>query len=111
MHEHIDLHGRYYFGLTEAVQRGEIRALRDPRDAIQDLYLPPGQYENTRFSFHCYSAPISVKGALLGCAHQWTRLRKGTVLQRSGPGRVFKGLGVAKRYCKTHWFCNTIMQC
>ena len=23
MHEHIDLHGRYYLGLTEAVQRGE----------------------------------------------------------------------------------------
>ena len=35
----------------------KIRALRDPRDAIQDLYLPPGQYENTRFSFHCYSDP------------------------------------------------------
>ena len=38
-------------------------------------------------------------------------LHKRTILQRSGPGRVFKGLGVAKRYCKTHWFCNTIMQC
>ena len=27
-------------------------------------------------------------------------LRKGTVLQPSGPRRVFKGLGVAKRYCR-----------
>ena len=26
VHEHINLHGRYYFGLTEAVQRGEPRA-------------------------------------------------------------------------------------
>ncbi len=37
VHEHINLHGRYYFGLPEAVQRGELRALRDPRDAIQEL--------------------------------------------------------------------------
>ena len=28
-----------------------------------------------------------------------TGLHKGAVLQQSGPGRVFKGLGVAKRYC------------
>ena len=31
------LHGRYYFGLTEALQRGELRALRDPRNAMQEL--------------------------------------------------------------------------
>ena len=37
VHEHINLPGHYYFGLTEAVQRGEPRALRDPRDAIQKL--------------------------------------------------------------------------
>ena len=37
VHEHINLHGRYYCGLTEAVQRGELRALRDPRDTIQEL--------------------------------------------------------------------------
>ena len=37
VHEHINLHGRYYFGVTEAVQRGELRFLRDPRDAIQEL--------------------------------------------------------------------------
>ena len=37
VHEHINLRGKYYFGLTEAVQRGEPRALRDPRDAIQKL--------------------------------------------------------------------------
>ena len=24
VHEHINLHGRYYFGVTEAVQRGEL---------------------------------------------------------------------------------------
>ena len=28
-----------------------------------------------------------------------TRLHKRAVLQRSGPGRFFKGLGVAKKYC------------
>ena len=38
-------------------------------------------------------------------------LHKGTVLQRSGPGRVFKGLGVAKRYCKTNVISDTFMQC
>ena len=37
VHEHINLHGCYYFGLTNAVQRGEPRVLRDPRDAIQEL--------------------------------------------------------------------------
>ena len=37
VHEHINLHGRYYFGLAEALQRGELRALRDPRNAMQEL--------------------------------------------------------------------------
>jgi TnpA family transposase len=37
VHEHINLHGRYYCGLTEALQRGELRALRDPRNAMQEL--------------------------------------------------------------------------
>ena len=37
LHEHINLHGRYYCGLTEALQRGELRALRDPRNAMQEL--------------------------------------------------------------------------
>ena len=37
VHEHINLHGRYHFGLTEALQRGELRALRDPRNAMQEL--------------------------------------------------------------------------
>ena len=31
------VHEHYYFGLTEAVQRGEPRALRDPRNGIQEL--------------------------------------------------------------------------
>ena len=51
------------------------------------------------------------KGGTAGMESTTERLHKGTVLQRSGPGRVFKGLGVAKRYCKTHWFCNTVSQC
>jgi TnpA family transposase len=34
---HINLLGRYYFGLPEAVQRGEPRPLRDPRDPSQEL--------------------------------------------------------------------------
>ena len=37
LREHINLHGRYYFGLAEAMQRGEIRALTNPRDAMQEL--------------------------------------------------------------------------
>ena len=37
LHKHINLPGHYYFGLTEALQRGELRSLRDPRDAIQKL--------------------------------------------------------------------------
>ena len=37
VHEHINLHGRYYFGLTEALQRGELRALRDSQNAMQEL--------------------------------------------------------------------------
>jgi TnpA family transposase len=36
-HDHLNLHGRYYFGLPEAVLRGELRPLRDPRDGIQEL--------------------------------------------------------------------------
>ena len=39
------------------------------------------------------------------------KLHKRTVLQRSGAGPVFKGLGVAKRYCKTNVISNTFMQC
>ena len=31
-HEHINLHGRYHFGLPEEVQRGELRKLRDPNE-------------------------------------------------------------------------------
>ena len=37
VHEHINLPGHYYFGLAEALQRGEPRDLRNPRDAIQEL--------------------------------------------------------------------------
>ena len=32
MREYITLNGRYYFARPKAVQRGEIRALRNPRD-------------------------------------------------------------------------------
>ena len=34
-----------------------------------------------------------------------------TVLQRSGAGRVFKSLGVAKRYCRINVISDTFMQC
>ena len=37
-------------------------------------------------------------------------LRKGAILQLSGPGRVFKGLGLAKRYCSTNSIGNTFTQ-
>ena len=38
-------------------------------------------------------------------------LHKRTVLQRSGAGRIFKGLGVAKRYCRINVISDTFMQC
>ena len=38
-------------------------------------------------------------------------LRKGTVLQRPSPGRVGKGLGVAKRYCRIKVIGDTFLQC
>ena len=41
--------------------------------------------------------------------HQWTGLRKGTALQRLDPGRVDKGLGVAKRYCRIKVIGNTFI--
>ena len=38
--EHITLNRRYYFGRAKAVQRGEIRALRDPRDEFRISTCP-----------------------------------------------------------------------
>ena len=38
------------------------------------------------------------------------RVRKGAVLQRSKPGWAFKGLGVAKRYCRRNSIGDTFMQ-
>ena len=37
VHGHINLHGRYHFGLPEEVQRGELRPLRDPAEALDEL--------------------------------------------------------------------------
>ena len=37
-------------------------------------------------------------------------VHKGTVLQRPDPGRIFKGLGVAKRYCRRKVIGNTVLQ-
>ena len=39
-----------------------------------------------------------------------TALHKGAVLQLSGPGRAFKGLGVAKRYCRMDSIGDTLTQ-
>ena len=38
-------------------------------------------------------------------------LHKGTVLQHLVPGRVFKGSGVVKRYCKRDSISNSFVQC
>ena len=38
-------------------------------------------------------------------------LRKGAILQLPGSGRTFKGLEIAKQYCRTNLFCNIFMQC
>ena len=37
-------------------------------------------------------------------------LRKGAVLQHPGHGRAFKGLGVAKRYCRRDSICDTFVK-
>jgi TnpA family transposase len=37
MFEHINLLGRYAFSVPDAVQRGELRPLRNPTDALDDL--------------------------------------------------------------------------
>ena len=39
-----------------------------------------------------------------------TSLQKGTVLQLPDPGRVCKGLGVAKRYCRVKVIGDTFLQ-
>ena len=44
---------------------------------------------------------------LLDCV---TGLRKGAVLQRSGPERDFKSLGVAKRYCRINVISDSFLQ-
>ena len=37
-------------------------------------------------------------------------LHKGAVLQHPGPGRTFKGLGVAKRYCRRDSIGDSFVQ-
>ena len=37
-------------------------------------------------------------------------LHKGAVTQPSGPGRAFKGLGVAKRYCRKVSMADSFVQ-
>ena len=51
------------------------------------------------------------KGGTAGRESTTGRLHKGTVVQRSDAGRVFKALGVAKHYCKTNVISDTFMQC
>ena len=53
------------------------------------------------------TAPDSVPD----CAHHRTGLHKGTVVQRSSERRVFKGFGVAKRYCRIDLIGDTVVQC
>ena len=57
LHEFINMYRRYYFGLTEEVHRGELRALREPARRNSGAVIAPARRENTRFSFHCYSDP------------------------------------------------------
>ena len=39
----------------------------------------------------------------------WALIYQGAVAQRSGAGRVFKGLGVAKRYCRINVISDTFL--
>ena len=38
-------------------------------------------------------------------------LHKGAIMQQFSARRVFKGLGVAKRYCSTDLISDTFVQC
>ncbi len=40
-YEHINLLGRYHFTLTDALRRGELRPLRDPRRSMDQEYFTP----------------------------------------------------------------------
>ena len=67
VHEHINLHGRYYFGLTEALQRGEVAMERKP----------------------CVFASFRWQLELLNCI---SRVSEGSELRRRGPLFVTTGL-------------------
>ena len=45
-----------------------------------------------------------------GTIIQWNELHKGAVVQHSDPGRAFKGLGVAKRYCRRDSISDSFVQ-
>ena len=62
---------------------------------------------NSSLMKHHRTAPDSVPD----CAHHRTGLHKGTVVQRSSERRVFKGFGVAKRYCRIDLIGDTVVQC
>ena len=42
LHEFINMYRRYYFGLTEEVHRGELRALREPARRNSGTLIAPG---------------------------------------------------------------------
>ena len=65
LHEFINMYRRYYFGLTEEVHRGELRALREPARRNSGAVIAPARRENTRFSFHCYSDPGFIVNTLV----------------------------------------------
>ena len=96
LHEFINMYRRYYFGLTEEVHRGELRALREPARRNSGAVIAPARRENTRFSFHCYSDPRSVfgqadpKGSFLGKLLGPTKRRRAVVWvrERLGAERV-----------------------
>ena len=52
-----------------------------------------------------------VRWALLAGSPHPDGLHKGPVVHPSGPGRVCKGLGVAKRYCRIKGIGDTFLQC
>ena len=66
-HWYINLQGRYYFGVPEEVQRGELRPLRHPEDEFIELA------DARRFmlggDLHREFAPRRVLHAGIGCIH------------------------------------------
>ena len=78
-------------------------------------WFPPRQlpFTCTTHRTQWDSCPTNVANTPQRCrpSPYWPELRKGAVLQYPGVQRAFKGLGVAKRYCRRDLIGDTFVQC